>query len=106
MPRNPTWLKGISHARKPKTDVILTSEQEKDIAKVKRVMPSVLRVFIKAFSMKGGRNAAIRAKCIECSNFQKAEVGACSISGCPLWRYRPYQDKRKPAINAQSNTAL
>ena len=31
---------------------------------------------------------AIRAKCMECSNFQFSEVGRCAVIDCALWLYR------------------
>jgi hypothetical protein len=41
----------------------------------------------------GGRANAVKAKCLECCNWQKGEVSACQIRDCPLWHYRPYQPK-------------
>jgi len=31
---------------------------------------------------------AIRAKCMECSNFQFSEISRCGITDCALWIYR------------------
>jgi hypothetical protein len=31
---------------------------------------------------------AIRAKCMECSNWQYSEVARCEIMDCALWMYR------------------
>ena len=31
---------------------------------------------------------AIRAKCLECSNFQWSEIRDCEMTDCPLWVYR------------------
>ncbi len=43
--------------------------------------------------------SAIRAKCMECSNFQYSEVAKCHITDCALWVYRfgkkPDQQGRK-----------
>jgi hypothetical protein len=38
---------------------------------------------------------AIKAKCYECVGYQSVveNVGGCTGYGCPLWAYRPYQDK-------------
>jgi len=36
---------------------------------------------------------AIRAKCIECSGDQKAEVRFCPMTDCPLY---PFRMKRNP----------
>ena len=32
--------------------------------------------------------AAIRAKCLECSGGSKNQVKGCGIKDCPLWVYR------------------
>lgn len=35
--------------------------------------------------------AAIKQKCLECSNYQASEVRNCPISNCPLFNVRPYK---------------
>lgn len=41
---------------------------------------------------------AIRAKCLECSNYQYSEVRECPVEECPLYAFRfgknPYRAKR------------
>ena len=37
------------------------------------------------------RTAAIKAKCLDCCCWQRAEVSNCSIDTCSLWLYRPYR---------------
>ena len=36
------------------------------------------------------RAKAVKAKCLDCSLFQREEIKNCTVFGCPLWRYRPY----------------
>ncbi len=36
---------------------------------------------------------AVKAKCLECGNWQIKEVIHCQVFECPLWRVRPYQKK-------------
>lgn len=36
---------------------------------------------------------SINAKCFDCSNRQTEEVKNCSVTSCPLWLVRPYQEK-------------
>jgi hypothetical protein len=38
---------------------------------------------------------AINAKCVECCGFEDVHdrVGNCTTKRCPLWLYRPYQDR-------------
>lgn len=37
--------------------------------------------------------AAIKAKCLDCSAYQKEEITYCKASTCPLYKFRPYQKK-------------
>lgn len=34
---------------------------------------------------------AIKARCLQCSNFVRAEVAHCTVKSCALHAYRPYQ---------------
>ena len=34
---------------------------------------------------------AIRAKCFECSGFERIEVTNCEFDYCPLYKHRPWQ---------------
>lgn len=45
----------------------------------------------RAFAGSASPRAAIKAKCLECLNFDRAAIRVCSGYSCPLWRYRPYQ---------------
>lgn len=48
--------------------------------------------FTRAFSGKS-KASALKAKCLDCSNFQMEEIKLCPVKKCPLWQYRPYQVK-------------
>lgn len=50
-----------------------------------RFLPIFQRV--KAGSMK----AAVKLKCLDCSNFQPIEIKNCPCTDCPLYAFRPYQ---------------
>jgi hypothetical protein len=52
---------------------------------------------------KGSAVAAIRLKCLECSNFQPKEVKYCTVTGCPLWAFRPYRQDNGIADSSCSN---
>jgi len=71
----------------------LSQNQLEMIERVKRYIPSVIKAFLRAFHRKS-MAAAVKAKCIDCSCYQKVKVAECQISGCSLWRYRPYQGKK------------
>jgi hypothetical protein len=45
---------------------------------------------------------AIRAKCMDCSNYQEKEVKHCWAIKCPLWPYRMgrgYEEPSKPGVS-------
>jgi len=42
---------------------------------------------------KGSLAACVKAKCLECCNFDTKEIKHCEIKTCPLWSFRPYQEK-------------
>ena len=40
---------------------------------------------------------AIKAKCIDCCNFDRTEATNCTVKSCPLYAYNPYRLKVAPA---------
>lgn len=48
----------------------------------------------KAMSGKSDR-AAVKAKCLDCTGYQKNEIAKCPSTTCPLHPRRPYQKVRK-----------
>ena len=34
---------------------------------------------------------AIKAMCLSCAHYQRAEITHCTVWRCPLWLYRPYR---------------
>lgn len=45
------------------------------------------------------KTAGIKAKCLDCTNWQRVEISDCPVETCPLWPYRPYK------INSGAETA-
>lgn len=43
------------------------------------------------FSGVNSRTKAVKAKCLDCSNYQVQEIKECPCKLCPLWNYRPYK---------------
>lgn len=60
-------------------------------------------IFTRAFSGSASPRQAIKAKCLDCANFDRAEVGGCLVVLCPLHAYRPYQ---KDAETMAEQTAV
>lgn len=57
-----------------------------------RLLPKAYkRLWFRAHTGDLTRAAAVKAKCIDCSGYQKEEVTNCQVSTCPLHKYRPYQ---------------
>lgn len=55
-------------------------------------MPKVYRnSYLSAVSGKATPRNAIKAFCIECMGYNRAEVSKCSTIDCPLNLYRPYK---------------
>jgi hypothetical protein len=76
-------------------------------------MPSMVSVpaqskpnYIKALQGKASLRNAIKAKCSECVGFQdiRVRVGGCTVYGCPLWSYRPFQDAQPTPQTVVYNT--
>lgn len=62
-----------------------------------KTSPILYRNVIKrALHKQGGRMNAIKAKCLACANFERVEVGNCTVILFPLHPWRPYQDKAGP----------
>lgn len=78
---------------KPLTSLL--TDQKETLQRVSKYAPSQLATFQSAFQ--GVRGKAIKAKCLECVNFERKMVETCEISGCPLWLYRPYQHQKAKA---------
>lgn len=57
---------------------------------VKALRESFQLTFLRAYSGRS-KAAALKAKCIDCSNFQRDEVKNCTAYTCPLWEFRPYK---------------
>lgn len=39
--------------------------------------------------------AALKAKCQDCTNWQREEITHCPVMTCPCWPYRPYAHDKK-----------
>jgi len=68
----------------------INSKELQTLKRVHGYLPSAKNTFLRAFSGTS-KAAAIKAKCIECSCYQKNEVAKCRVTDCALYRYRPYK---------------
>lgn len=51
------------------------------------------KAWMNCFEKTSGKTRALKMKCLECSDYTKAEITDCNVRTCPLWNYRPYQKK-------------
>ena len=51
------------------------------------------------------RATAVKAFCLQCVGYTRADVKSCTATGCPLWPYRPYRidDDDEAEENAQES---
>ena len=47
----------------------------------------------RAFSGSTSPRAAIKAMCLTCVGYERMAITNCTGWSCPLWKYRPYQEK-------------
>lgn len=52
---------------------------------------SAQSIVARAFSGDASPRAAIKAKCLTCTGYDRAAITTCTGWTCPLWAYRPFQ---------------
>ena len=57
----------------------------------------------RAFVGNASPRTAIKAKCLDCSGWDRTEVAQCNVILCPLHVHRPYQSPMKPAGSARGS---
>ena len=60
--------------------------------------PSCKRLLASCWSKNASPRQAIKAFCTECVGYDRAAVAACTAYECPLWQYRPYQQRSKKVL--------
>jgi hypothetical protein len=68
---------------------------------VTRIPEMYRALFTRVFQPNPSRAAAVKAKCLDCSNFQRVEIEHCPAKSCPLWQIRPYVDRPKRPHHGQ-----
>ena len=56
-------------------------------------MPSSYRANYKKAMAGKSKAAAVKAKCLDCTNWQRVEITNCPCEACPLYLYRPFKKK-------------
>jgi hypothetical protein len=69
---------------------VLTADERRE-AHVQRAPVSLQGGLRRALAGEGSPRQIIKAKCLDCCNWERVEVANCTVVTCPLWRLRPYQ---------------
>jgi hypothetical protein len=76
----------------PPTQNPMTEQQTKRLSQIQTHTPAYFGITKKAFEG-NSKASAIKAKCLDCTCWQRKEITLCTVTACPLWPYRPYQDE-------------
>ena len=85
----------------------MTPAQEARLEQVRRVKPKYSGIFLRVYTGKGSRSAAVKAFCLDCMGLAATEIPACTATACPLWGFRPYQKAKtvEPGLKAAGEKA-
>lgn len=76
----------------PKTASNTTPNRQQAIAaRLEQMPPKCRRTYQRAVN--GSKAAAIKAQCLECVGWVRAEVTGCTDVGCPLYAVRPFRKR-------------
>jgi hypothetical protein len=71
------------------------SEQiKRRLSDIQKHTPKLYPLFFRVYAGQSGMAESVKAKCLDCSCWQIAEITNCTVFTCPLWAHRPYQEKR------------
>ena len=73
--------------------------QQEQIEQRLKQMPDIHRANYKKAMRGKSKKAAIKAFCLECVQWQKEDVRLCSDLACPLYPYRPYENRANHSDN-------
>ena len=61
------------------------------VQRIAGIMPSLYRgSYLRTATGNASPREAIKAHCLECCGWDRAEVSRCTGLACPLWCYRPF----------------
>jgi ribosomal protein L44E len=89
----PNRISGNETKRIPRKEKFKTNPTiQIALAKINKATPERFRPMAERIR-KGSMKAALQLKCLDCSDYSTTEVKRCGCNDCPLWVFRPYQDK-------------
>lgn len=83
----------------------VTTQGELRAHAVKHAPSSARNVLRKAYSGKS-RAAGVKAFCLRCVGYVRADVRNCTALSCPLHDYRPYQTSDEEEVEEDQEEAL
>jgi hypothetical protein len=81
----------------------LTQLQTEELKTIRRHTPRYENLAKRVFSGRS-RGAAVKLACLQCVCWQRNEVRDCTIEGCALWQYRPYQNNEGNGAKDENQT--
>jgi hypothetical protein len=66
-------------------------EIKKRLAEIQKHTEKLYPLFFRVYAGQSGLTEAVKAKCLDCSCWQIAEITDCRVFTCPLWAHRPYK---------------
>ena len=84
--------RGQYHAAADRRLGMIPAERREAVARRAMQAPPKDRPgYLLAAAGRASPRAAIKAFCLECVGWQRAEVTRCTAPACPLWSYRPFR---------------
>lgn len=78
----------------------MNEKQEQWLARIPKVYQQNYETAISGKSRAGG----VKAKCLDCCCWQRAEISCCPVETCPLHPYRPYTSPENLKTPPRSGT--
>lgn len=69
------------------------NRDERIVKVINQAPESAKNTLAEAFSGAASPRRAIKAMCLSCVGFDRGAIKNCTGFGCPLWKYRPFQDE-------------
>ena len=66
-------------------------KQAKNVAQLSKRDSDKVPLFKQVFHGKASPLQAIEAHCLDCCGLDEVAIHECKATGCPLWKFRPYQ---------------
>lgn len=90
---NPTTPQSNQHVKTAPQSENQDPKRVRMMRQVSEDAPSKLGIFRSVYASTASPRQAIKAKCLECCWMDVVGIRECTATACPLWGFRPYQQK-------------